>query len=53
MTHLNTFLHSILLGVILYIFMSRCMVMSNSRSVCIAGAILVYEFIVYLNNRLK
>jgi|UniRef100_A0A6C0M131 hypothetical protein len=51
--HLNTGLHSILIGVLLYIFITRCMVMSNSRSVCIAGAVLVYELIVYLNKRFK
>ena len=45
--------HSIIIGVALYLFMRLAMrqhpVLHHNRSICIAGALILYELFIYLS----
>lgn len=50
--HLTILAHSIVIGIILYVFMTMAIrqypVLTQHRSICIAGAVIIYELIMYV-----
>jgi len=50
-SHLTILAHSIVIGIALYVYMTMSIrqypILTRQRSICIAGAVIIYELMMY------